>query len=144
MSAVSHSNPPDEQLREILTQSRTLAVVGLSDRPERPSHYVSQSLQHAGYRIIPVNPNQKKVLGETCYRSLREIPEKIDLAIVFRRPEFVEPVVEDAIAAKVPALWLQVGVKHPAAARKASVAGLQVIMDRCAWVDYQRLFGRRL
>ena len=133
-----------ERLRDILTRARTLAVVGLSDRPDRPSHYVAQCLQHAGYRIVPVNPRLERVLGETCYPSLRELPVRPDLVLVFRRPEFVGPVVDDAIAAKVTLLWLQVGVRNLEAARAAVGAGLEVVMDRCAWVDYQRLFGRRI
>jgi len=142
MASPRFSNPPDEQIREILTHSRTLA--GLSTRPERASHYVSTSLKHAGYRIIPVNPAHDEVLGERCYPRLAEIPEKVDMVIVFRRPEFVEPVVDEAIGLGVPAVWMQVGVRHQDAARKAQEAGLQVVMDRCAWVDYQRLFGRRM
>ena len=138
------SNPPDEQLREILSHSRTLAVVGMSNRAERASHYVSTSLQHAGYRIVPVNPNLQEVLGTRCYPSLSEIPEPVDMVLIFRRPEFVSPVVDEAIRNKVPTVWMQVGVSHPGAARRAIEAGLQVVMDRCAWVDYQRLFGRRL
>ncbi|HVP37652.1 MAG TPA: CoA-binding protein [Candidatus Saccharimonadales bacterium] len=134
--------PPDEQLRGLLQRSRTLAVVGLSDRPERASYQVAQNLRAAGYRIIPVNPRLPAVLGEKCYPSLADVPEKVDLVVVFRRPEFVEPVVDEAIRAAVPAVWMQLGVRHPAAARKAREAGLEVVMDRCAWVEYQRLFGR--
>lgn len=144
MALFEFSNPPDEQLRDILSHSRTLAVVGMSNRVERASHYVATSLQHAGYRIVPVNPMLKEVLGTRCFASLTEIPEPVDMVLIFRRPEYVEPVVEEAIRNKVATIWMQVGVTHPAAARRAIEAGLQVVMDRCAWVDYQRLFGRRL
>ena len=144
MSGAAEPGPPDEILREILSHSRILAVVGLSNRPERASHYVSQSLQHAGYRIIPVNPNESRVLGETCYPTVSQIPDRVDMVIIFRRPEFAGAVVDEAIRKKARAIWMQVGVRDAAAARRAREAGLHVVMDRCAWVDYQRLFGRRL
>ena len=144
MAPIDFSNPPDEQLREILSHSRILAVVGLSDRPERASHYVATSLQHAGYRIVPVNPALQEVLGEQCYPSLSAIPERVDMVIVFRRPEHVPLLMEEAIRLKIPTVWMQVGVQHLTSAWRAQDAGLNVIMDRCAWVDYQRLFGRRL
>ena len=144
MAPIDFSNPPDEQLREILSHSRVLAVVGLSPRPERASHYVATSLQHAGYRIVPVNPALKEVLGEPCHPSLTEIPERVDMVIIFRRPEFVPSLVEEAIRLQIGTVWMQVGVEHLHAAWRAMDAGLNVVMDRCAWVDYQRLFGRRL
>lgn len=144
MAPIDFSNPPDEQLREILSHSRVLAVVGLSSRPERASHYVATSLQHAGYRIVPVNPALKEILGEQCHPSLTEVGERVDMVIIFRRAEFVPSLVEEAIRLQIGTVWMQVGVQHLPAAWRAMDAGLNVIMDRCAWVDYQRLFGRRL
>ncbi|MBI5835746.1 MAG: CoA-binding protein [Candidatus Eisenbacteria bacterium] len=144
MSPIRNPEPPEELLRNVLRRSRTLAVVGLSNSPERPSHYVARNLQLAGYRVIPVNPAVKTALGERSYASLLDVPGTVDLVLVFRRSQFVEPVVDDAIRAGARAVWMQVGVRHPAAARKAREAGLDVVMDRCAWVEYQKFFGPRL
>src|SRR5437868_1490498 len=115
----------------IFSSAHTIAVVGLSSDPRRPSHGVARYLQRAGYRIIPVNPNVDRVLGEVAYPSLLEVPESIDVVDVFRRSEFVGPVVDDAIAVKARALWLQDGVVDEAAARRARTAGLDVVMDDC-------------
>ncbi|HEX3628853.1 MAG TPA: CoA-binding protein [Candidatus Dormibacteraeota bacterium] len=115
----------------ILTNARTIAVVGLSPDPRRPSHGVARYLQRAGYRIIPVNPNIDKVMGEVAYSSLREVPEPIDVVDVFRRSAFVGPVVDEAIAVNARALWLQDGVVDEAAAQRARTAGLDVVMDDC-------------
>jgi len=109
---------PNDEIRELLTSSRTIAVVGLSSDPIRPSFGVSQYMQRRGYRIIPVNPNEQTVLGETSYRCLAEVPEKIDLVDVFRRPEYVPEIVDEVIRMKIPAVWLQEGVVHQAAAKK--------------------------
>ncbi|SRR6266550_2440829 len=115
----------------ILTSARTIAVVGLSDNPRRPSYGVARYLQRAGYRIIPVNPNLDQVLGERAYPDLREIPQPVDVVDVFRRSEFVGPIVDDAIAIKAGAVWLQDGVIDEAAAARARDAGLDVVMDDC-------------
>ena len=115
----------------ILDRAQTIAVVGLSPDPRRPSHGVARYLQRAGYRIIPVNPNADAVLGEKSYGSLRELPEPVDVVDVFRRSEFVGPIVDDAIAIKAGAVWLQDGVIDEAAAERARVAGLDVVMDDC-------------
>jgi predicted CoA-binding protein len=115
----------------ILTSARTIAVVGLSANPRRPSHGVARYLQRAGYRIIPVNPNLDQVLGERAYPDLREIPQPVDVVDVFRRSEFVGPIVDDAIAIKAGAVWLQDGVIDEAAAARARDAGLDVVMDDC-------------
>ena len=115
----------------ILDRARTIAVVGLSPDPRRPSHGVARYLQRAGYRIIPVNPNADAVLGEKSYGSLRELPEPVDVVDVFRRSEFVGPIVDDAIAIKAGAVWLQDGVIDEAAAERARAAGLDVVMDDC-------------
>ena len=120
-----------EVIDRILLVAKTIAVVGLSPDPRRPSHYVSQYLLEAGYRVIPVNPRVEEVLGLKSYSSLREIQEPVDVVDVFRRPEFVAPVVEDAIAIRAGAVWLQDGVVDPISAARARAAGLDVVMDDC-------------
>ena len=116
---------------KILRSARTIAVVGLSPDPRRPSHGVARYLQRAGYRIIPVNPNVDEVLGERAYPSLRQISQPVDVVDVFRRSEFVGPIVDDAIAIKASALWLQDGVIDEDAAARARASGLDVVMDDC-------------
>lgn len=132
----------DISLRRLLTESRTIAVVGLSPDPARPSHGVARYLQRQGYRIIPVNPYCSVVLGERCYASLMDIPETVDIVDVFRRPEYVPAIAEQAIASGARALWLQLGVVHTEAAQRAQAAGLTVVMDRCLLVEHARLLGR--
>ncbi len=124
---------------EILKSSKTIAVVGLSSSPMRPSNGVSEYMKRAGYRIIPVNPNETEVLGERCYARLEDIPEKVDIVDVFRRPEFVPEVVESAIAIGAKTVWMQEGVIHEAAAERARSAGLNVVMDRCILKDHRKL-----
>jgi len=116
----------------------TIAVVGISDNPERDSYRVARYLQQAGFRVIPVNPTLTEVLGERCYPSLRDIPPdiKVDVVDIFRKPEHVPPVVEQAIERKVPVVWMQLGVHHPQAAAMAEEAGLEVVMDRCIKVEH--------
>lgn len=126
-----------DQIGELLARTKTIAVVGLSSNPMRPSFGVSQYMQRKGYRIIPVNPNESTVLGEKAYGTLSDIPDQIDLVDVFRRPEFVPALVDEAIGLKVPALWLQEGVVHEAAARKAREAGMAVVMDRCILKEHR-------
>jgi predicted CoA-binding protein len=126
-------------IREILEPGRTIAVVGLSSRRFRPSYGVSEYMQSAGYRIIPVNPGETSVLGEKAYASLDEVPEKIDIVNIFRRPEFVPEIVEAAIRKGVTAVWMQEGVVHEEAARRAEEAGLDVVMDRCVLKEHRRL-----
>ena len=127
-----------ESITELLKTARTIAVVGLSSSPLRPSYGVAAYLQSHGYRIIPVNPQIKGALGEKAYPSLLEVPEKIDVVDVFRRSEFVPPVVEQAIQLQVPAVWMQEGVIHEEAAEKARQAGLFVVMDRCILKEHRR------
>ncbi len=124
---------------ELLRTSKVIAVVGLSSNHFRPSYGVSEYMQQAGYRIIPVNPAESEVLGEKCYPSLEEVPEKIDIVDVFRRPEFVPAIVGEAIAVGARAVWMQEGVVHEEAAAKARAAGLFVVMDRCILKDHARL-----
>lgn len=128
--------------RALLQDTRTIAIVGLSPNPQRPSNEVARYLRAAGYTIIPVNPACDEVLGERCYASLREIPGPVDLVDVFRRAEDVMPIVEDAIAIGARALWLQLGVVAPEAALRAAGAGLKVVMDRCTKIEHAVLIGR--
>jgi predicted CoA-binding protein len=126
-----------DQITDILRGSKTIAVVGLSNDPLRPSHGVSEYMQDHGYRIIPVHPKAETVLGEKVYRSLAEIPEKIDIVNVFRRPDAVPGIVDEVIALKVPVLWLQETVVHQEAAEKARKAGIKVVMDHCILKEHR-------
>lgn len=132
-----------QTLRRILRENRVVAMVGLSADWFRPSYFAAKYLQEHGYRVIPVNPRYagKQVLGETCYRSLREIPDKVDVVDVFRRTEDVAPVADDALAIGAKVLWQQIGVKDEASAAKARAAGLDTVMDRCMKIEHGRLFG---
>ena len=134
------SLPQSDPIRELLRRSKTIAVVGLSDIPMRASHGVSAYLQSHGYRIIPVNPAITESLGEKAYPSLRDVPEKIDIVNVFRRPEFVEEIVDQAIELKIPAVWMQEGVINQRAAEKARKAGLFVAMDICSLKEHRARF----
>ena len=129
-----------DQITEILQKAKTIAVVGLSDNPLRPSHGVAAYLQSQGYRIIPVNPEITSSLGEQAYPSLLDVPEKIDIVDIFRRPEFVEEVVDQAIQLKVPAVWMQEEIVHEKAAQKARSAGIYVVMDRCILLEHRARF----
>lgn len=129
-------NPPLEAICQHLKQVRTIAVVGLSPKANRPSYGVAQALQQFGYRIIPVRPAVDEVLGEQAYPDLESVPFAIDLVDVFRAPEYVAPIVESCIKLGIPALWLQDGVINPAAALRAQASGLWVVMDRCIYRDY--------
>ncbi len=132
----------EDPIRELLERSRVIAVVGLSSKPHRPSYGVSRYMQEVGYRIIPVNPNEREVLGEKSYARLEDIPVKVDIVDVFRRSELVPPVVESAIAVGACAVWLQEGVIHEEAAEKARAAGLQVVVDRCILKEHAKRFGQ--
>ena len=139
-----HENPGAEEIRDLLAGSRTVAVVGLSDRPYRTSHSIARSLQDFGFRIFPVNPNLRgPVLGEVPYASVEEIPEAVDIVDVFRSSEKVMPTARDAVAAGAKVLWMQSGVVNEEAAAHAREHGLTVIMDRCIMVDYASLVGKR-
>ena len=124
---------------DLLRNSRTIAVVGLSSKKFRPSYGVAEYMQAKGYRIIPVNPNEGEVLGEKAYARIEDIPEHIDIVDIFRRSEFVAPIVESAIRAGAGAVWMQEGVVHEEAAKKARDAGLAVVMDRCILKEHMRL-----
>jgi predicted CoA-binding protein len=129
-----------DEIGELLRQAKTIAVVGLSSSPLRPSHGVAAYMQMQGYRILPVNPTIHGALDEKAYASLLEVPEKIDIVDIFRRSEFVPEVVEQAIKLKVPAIWMQEGVIHEKAAEKARKAGIFVIMDRCILKEHRARF----
>jgi uncharacterized protein len=133
---MSSSDP----IHELLLRTKTIAVVGLSDSPMRPSHGVSAYMQAQGYRIIPVNPRISETLGETAYPSLLDVPEKIDLLNVFRRPEYVGEIVNQAIQMKLPAIWLQEDVINQQAAEKARQAGIFVVMDLCILKEHRKRF----
>ncbi len=124
---------------ELLKTSHTIAVVGLSSKRFRPSYGVAEYMQRNGYRIIPVNPFEAVVLGERCYPDLESIPERVDIVDIFRRSEFVPEIVEAAIRIGARAVWMQEGVEHEEAARRAWAAGLEVVMDRCVLKDHRRM-----
>lgn len=126
-----------DQIAEVLKSAKTIAVVGVSDNPTRPSYGVAAYLQHHGYRIIPVNPTIDSVLGEKAYSSLLDVPVKIDVVDIFRRSENVPPIIDQAIQLKVPAIWMQETVIHEEAARKAREKGIVVVMDRCILKEHR-------
>jgi len=134
------TSPESDPIADLLQRSETIAVVGISCNPMRPSHGVSAYMQSHGYRIIPVNPNITECLGEKAYASLLDVPEKIDIVDIFRRPEFVEEVVNQAIQLKVPAVWMQEEVIHEKAAAKARQAGIFVVMDHCILKEHRSRF----
>jgi predicted CoA-binding protein len=136
-------NPDAKEIKTLLEESRNVAVVGLSEKPYRTSHAIAGTLQRAGYRIFPVNPNLTgPVLGEEPYSTVEEIPERVDIVDVFRRSEKVMPVAQDAVAAGAKVLWMQSGVINEEAAQYAEEHGLTVVMDRCIKVDHASLVGR--
>ena len=137
MASLAHSDP----ITNLLKHSKTIAVVGLSNSPLRPSHGVAAYLQTQGYHIIPVNPHIRGALGEKAYPSLLDVLEKIDIADIFRRPEFVEEIVDQAIQLKVPAIWMQEQVINEKAAEKARQAGIFVVMDHCILKEHKARLG---
>jgi predicted CoA-binding protein len=137
-----HQNPSTEEIRTLLEGSRTVAVVGLSDKPYRTSHSIARALQDFGFKVFPVNPNlSSPVLGEEPYASVEEIGAPVDIVDVFRRSEKVTPTAKDAVAAEAKVLWMQSGVINEEAASYAKEHGLTVVMDRCIMVDYSSLVG---
>jgi predicted CoA-binding protein len=135
-----YQNPSDEKIKELLTQCKTIAVVGLSDKPHRDSYRVAQYMQQHGYRIIPVHPRVAEVLGERAYKSLADIPDQVDMVNVFRKSEDTPPVVEEAIPLRPKAVWLQLGISNDTAAQLATSAGLEFIQNLCIKVEHCRLF----
>ncbi len=137
-------DPRLEAERQILATSKTIAVVGLSDKPHRPSHEVAAYLKDQGFTIIPVNPNIREALGERAFPSLRDLPGPVDVVQIFRRPEHVPPIVDDAIAVGATAVWMQLGISHDAAAARARAAGLRVVMNSCMATTHDDLRRRGL
>jgi len=136
---VAHQNPSESDLKRLLSAARTIAVVGASSDPERPSNGIMRKLKSAGYRVIPVNPNETEVLGEHAYPSLLDVPERIDIVDVFRRAEYTPAIADDAVKVGAQALWLQSGVSNEDAAARAASGGLTVVMDTCIGVMHALL-----
>jgi hypothetical protein len=136
---MQHKNPSDKEVFNLLANAKTIAVIGASSNPEKTSHGIMKKLQSVGYRVIPVNPNEKEVLGEKCYASLSDITEKIDIVDVFRKAETTVPIAEEAIKIKAKALWLQSGIINEETAAIAKQGGLIVIMDECIAVMHSLL-----
>ena len=136
---MAHQNPSESDLKRLLSAARTIAVVGASSDPERPSNGIMRKLKSAGYRVIPVNPNETEVLGEHAYPSLLDVPERIDIVDVFRRAEYTPAIADDAVKVGAQALWLQSGVSNEDAAARAASGGLTVVMDACIGVMHSLL-----
>ena len=136
---MNFENPSPDEIKALLQRIRTIAVVGLSPRPERPSFGVSRAMQALGYRIVPVRPAVREVLGEPAYARLADIPFTVDLVNVFREAAVIPGVVEECLAIGAPALWIQEGIVHDAAAQRARAAGMSVVMNRCIWKDHMAL-----
>jgi len=130
-----------ETIKRILNEYKTIAVVGLSAKWNRPSHFAAKYMKEHGYKIIPVNPAYEEILGERCYPTLLDIPEPVDIVDIFRRPEDVPTIVEDAIKIGANVVWMQLTVEHEEAAQRAREAGLEVVMNRCVKIEHGRLFG---
>jgi len=137
----TNDNPSPDEIKNILERSKKIAIVGLSPKEERDSNRVAKYLMEKGYEIVPVNPGQKEILGQDCFKTLTDIPFKVDLVDLFLNPERVPPVVDQAIEIGAPVLWMQEGVIHHEAAQKAREAGLTVVMDRCTKHEHKKLFG---
>lgn len=133
------ANPPTEEIHALLRRVKSIAVVGLSPKPDRPSYMVAQAMQGFGYRIIPVRPATAEVLGEKAHAKLADVPESIDLVDAFRAAEHLDALVDECIALKAPALWIQEGIVNESAAQRAREAGIMVVMDRCIYKDYLSL-----
>jgi predicted CoA-binding protein len=134
-----HANPSDQDLRQLLTDATTIAMVGASSNPDKPSYGIMQRLQKAGYRVIPVNPKETDVLGERSYPSLLDVPERVDIVDVFRRSEDTPSIAADAVTIGAKALWLQTGIENEEAAEKAQAGGLMAVMNACIGVAVSRL-----
>ena len=139
------TNATEPEIDELLAAARTIAVVGLSEKPDRDSHQVAAYLQRQGFRIIPVNPGSDRILGERAYPDLAAIPEgiRVDIVNIFRKPDAIPAIVEQAVARGTSAVWMQRGLAHNAAADTARAAGLKVVMDRCLMVEHARFAARR-
>jgi predicted CoA-binding protein len=134
-------NPPDEEVVELLKSAKTIAVVGISHKEDRDSYKVAKYLKEHGYKIIPVNPKYKEVLGEPCYPDLKSVPEKIDVVDIFRNIDAIPGIVDEAINVGAGAVWMQLGLAHNESAEKARQAGLKVVMNKCMKIEHQRLLS---
>ena len=132
-------NPPSQKIKAILEKYKTVAVVGLSPKQERDSHKVAKYLKENHYRIVPVNPGQREILGEKCYPNLKAIPFQIDVVDIFRKPDAIPPVVDDAIEIAAKVIWMQLGLAHNQAADKAREAGLEVVMSKCIKIEHMNM-----
>ncbi|MBD0335681.1 MAG: CoA-binding protein [Cyanobacteria bacterium Co-bin13] len=135
----AYQSPADDTLRQLLTTARTIAVIGHSDRPDRPSYQIAQFLRRVGYRVYPINPAITTIDGEPCYPSLSEVPEPIDIVNVFRRSEYLPAAVDEAIGAGAKSVWAQLRIRHPDAAASAEAAGILLVMDLCIKIEHRRL-----
>jgi hypothetical protein len=135
-------NPSEDEIRSLLERVRRIAVVGLSPKPHRDSHHVARYLLDRGYTVIPIYPREERILGQTVYRRVQEVPGGVDLVDVFRRREELSGAIDDALGARAPAIWLQLDCIDEDGARRARAAGATVVMDRCLAVDHARLLGR--
>jgi predicted CoA-binding protein len=136
---MAHANPSDAELKQLLTDATTIAMVGASSNPDKASHGIMQRLQSVGYRVIPVNPRETEVLGERSYPSLIDVPERIDIVDVFRRAEDAPGIADDAVTIGAKALWLQTGIVSEEAAARATAGGLMVVMDACIGATHSLL-----
>jgi predicted CoA-binding protein len=136
---MSHSNPSDQELKELLTNATTIAIVGASSNPDKAPYGIMQKLQKAGYKVIPINPRETEILGERSYPSLIDVPERIDIVDVFRRAEDTPAIADDAVKIGAKALWLQTGITSEDAAQRAKAGGLSVVMDLCIGATYSLL-----
>jgi len=136
---MAHTNPGNDELRQLLTSATTIAMVGASGNPDKASYGIMQKLQHDGYRVIPVNPREPEILGERSYASLLDIPERIDIVDVFRRAEDTPSIADDAVKIGAKALWLQSGISNEETARRAEAGGLRVVMDACIGATHSML-----
>ena len=134
-----HSNPSDQELKELLTNATTIAIVGASPNPDKASYGIMQKLLSAGYNVVPINPTETEILGQRSYPSLIDVPEPIDIVDVFRRAEYTPAIADDAVKVHAKALWLQSGVSNEDAAARASAAGMVVVMDACIAVMHSLL-----
>jgi len=135
-------NPEDEEIRGILENNRTIAVVGLSTDPGKDSHRVAKYLQEHGYHLVPVNPKAEEILGEQCYASLQEIPFPVDIVDIFRKIEAIPALVDEALAIGAKVVWMQLGLAENRSAHKAMAAGLKVVMNKCLKIEHSRYFSR--
>ncbi len=136
MCELPNNNPSDTEIKKILEEAKTIAIVGLSKDPEKTSYRVAQYLKINGYKIIPVNPSGGEILGEKCYTSLKEIPEIVDIVNIFRKPEALAEVVDEAIEIKPKVIWMQLGLANNKAAEKACEHGIKVIMNKCIKIEH--------